>query len=107
MQAAKDLLPIEVTPSPIVTDNNSKQFKKAFLSIDITLFGMEIEVRPLFWKALLPMDNMLLGMVTEVKLVQPDKKLSLREVILLEIVIEVRLVQFWNILNNDNHLLTC
>ncbi len=53
------------------------------------------------------MDNMLLGMVTEVKLVQPDKKLVLREVILLEIVIEVRLVQFWNILNNDNHLLTC
>ena len=62
--------------------------------MEVTLLGMVNEVRPLQpWKAELPMEVTLLGMVTEVRPLQPEKAELPMEVTLLAIVREVRALQ--------------
>ena len=50
---------------------------------------------------------MLLGIVIEVKLLQPEKAKSPMLVTLLGMVMEVKLLHSMNVLNIDNQLLTC
>lgn len=46
------------------------QYAKAWLPIDVTEFGIVIDVMPVFWKACWPIEVTVLGMVTNVRPVQ-------------------------------------
>jgi hypothetical protein len=68
VQPANTLLPIVVTPLPMVTFVKLVQFENAKLSINVTLLGMTILVKPVQREnAPPPMTLTLLGMVTLVK----------------------------------------
>ena len=74
----------------------------------MTLLGILTDVRPLQpLNAYSPMEVTLLGIVTVVRLVQPWKVRVLIAVTPFGMLTDVRLVHLLNILNIDNQLLTC
>ena len=111
LQPKKALLPIEVTPLGIVVTEQPTSKRLLPVSMMALQFSREsytalpssttIEVRfPLqLLKTLFPSEVTLLGMVIEVRLLQPSNALSPIEVTLLGIVMEVRLRQFLNAMN--------
>ena len=64
---------MEVTEFGIETDRRAVQFLKVSYSIDVTLGGMATEVRPLFAKALSPIEVTEDGIVIEVRFLHPLK----------------------------------
>ena len=74
LQPSKTLSPIDVTLFGMLIDVNPLQFWKAPFFIDVTLLGMLTDARLLHLsKVLRPIKGTLLGMVTEVNPLQPLK----------------------------------
>ena len=91
LQFEKAPFPIDFMPFPIVTDTKP-HLQNALLPIDVTLLGMDTDVRlEQSEKAPSPIDVTLLPIVTDINLQQLKKALIPIDATLLPIVTDVRL----------------
>ena len=89
-------LAIEEIPSGILTELNFEQPLNTPESIEVTFFGIMIDVNPVFWNAYLSIDLTLSGMIIDFKLEHELNKFFLIEEIPSGILTELNFEQSLN-----------